>query len=115
MTAEFENYVYISLLGKYQRLFSWIIYYIYILYRIDFTCQFQHVSMNYCKARTHLQAAYARQEVVFGVHDAVVVTDATGKGVAGQNRKLVMNQPSVSLAPDLARAGWIGKGKGEEK
>ena len=39
VTAEFENYVYISLLGKYQRLFSWIIYiyiyYIYILLYIE--------------------------------------------------------------------------------
>ena len=32
VTAEFENYVYISVLGKCQRLFSWIIYYIYIIY-----------------------------------------------------------------------------------
>ena len=91
------------------------LYIIFIYYIIYFLCKFQHVSMNYCKARTHLQAAYIRQEVVFGVHDAVLVTDATGKGVAGQNRKLVMKQPSISLAPDLARARWIGKGKGEEK
>ena len=36
VTAEFENYVYISVLGKCQRLFSWLIHYIYILYNLFF-------------------------------------------------------------------------------